>query len=139
MGAARPLACSIKLWSTYHLGRLTAPLTERALRSEAGRTRLLRGTVAKPLNLTEDEARDLVETYNSTTTFTTHLAQTRRGRFHGGAAIDVPVTVAWRIRRSSSLPRRAGRTSSPAHAQTVTLTGCGHVPFWDRRPFRSSG
>lgn len=126
-----PWRCVVKLWSTYHLGRLTRPLTERALRSERGRTRLLKGMVAKPLNLTEEEARDLIETYNSTPTFTTHLAHTRRGRFQGGAAIEVPVTVAWGD-EEKLIPLSARRYDElPSHATTVTLTGCGHVPFWD--------
>jgi len=126
-----PWRCVIKLWSTYRLGRLTRRLTERALKSEAGRTRLLKGTVAKPLNLTQEEARDLIETYNSTPTFTTHLAHTRRGRFHGGATIEVPVTVAWGAEEKLIPPSARRDDELPSHATTVTLTGCGHVPFWD--------
>lgn len=126
-----PWRCVIKLWGSYRLGRLTRRLTARALKSEAGRTRLLRGTVANPLNLTQDEARDLIETYNSTPTFTTHLAQTRRGRFQGGAAIEVPVTVAWGDEERLIPPSARRDDELPAHATTVTLTGCGHVPFWD--------
>jgi pimeloyl-ACP methyl ester carboxylesterase len=126
-----PWRCVVKLWANYRLGRLTRPLIDRALNSETGRIGLLRGTVAKPLNLTEDEARDLIETYNATPTFTTHLAHTRRGRFQGGAAIDVPVTVAWGD-DDKLIPASARRNDElPAHAATVTLTGCGHVPFWD--------
>src|ERR671918_2241090 len=126
-----PWRCTLKLWAMYRLGRLTTPLTERALRSEAGRTRLLRGTVAKPLNLSEEEARDLIETYNSTTTFTKHLAQTRRARFRNGASIQVPVTVAWGD-AEQLIPRKARRQDElPPHTETVTLAGCGHVPFWD--------
>ncbi len=126
-----PWRCVIKLWGNYRLGRLAGPLTRRALKSETGRARLLRGTVAKPLNLTEEEAQDLIETYNATPTFTTHLAHTRRRRFEGGAAIDVPVTVAWGD-EDKLIPSSARRDDElPAHAMTVTLTGCGHVPFWD--------
>ncbi len=126
-----PWRCVVKLWGTYRLGRLTRPLTNKALQSESGRTRLLKGMVAKPLNLTEDEARDLIETYNTTPTFTTHLSHTRRGRFAGGAAITVPVTVAW-CEEEKLIPDSARRDDElPAHARTVTLTGCGHVPFWD--------
>ena len=126
-----PWRCVVKLWATYRLGRITRPLTDRALKSEAGRTRLLRGTVAKPLNLTEEEARDLIETYNSTSTFTTHLSHTRRGRFQGGEAIAVPVTVAWGD-EEKLIPGSARRDDElPAHTKTVTLAGCGHVPFWD--------
>jgi pimeloyl-ACP methyl ester carboxylesterase len=126
-----PWRCVVKLWSTYRLGRLTGPLTDRALKSEAGRTRLLRGMVAKPLNLTEEEARDLIETYNGTRTFPTHLAHTRRGRFEGGAGIDVPVTVAWGDEEKLVPASARRRDELPPHTKSVTLTGCGHVPFWD--------
>jgi pimeloyl-ACP methyl ester carboxylesterase len=126
-----PWRCSLKLWAMYRLGRLTTPLSERALRSEAGRTRLLRGTVAKPLNLSAEEARDLIETYNSTPTFTKHLAQTRRARFRNGASIQAPVTVAWGD-AEQLIPRKAQRQDElPPHTETVTLSGCGHLPFWD--------
>lgn len=106
-------------------------MTSRALRSEAGRTRLLRGTVAKPLNLTEAEARDLIETYNSTPTFATHLAQTRRARFRDGASINVPVTVAWGDQERLIPPKARRQDELPADTRTITLSGCGHVPFWD--------
>jgi pimeloyl-ACP methyl ester carboxylesterase len=126
-----PWQCHLKLWAMYRFGRLTAPLTERALRSEAGRTRLLRGTVAKPLNLSEEEARDLITTYNSTPTFTKHLAQTRRARFRDGAAIEAPVTVAWGDHDQLIPPKARRQDELPAHTKMVTLAGCGHVPFWD--------
>jgi pimeloyl-ACP methyl ester carboxylesterase len=126
-----PWRCSLKLWAMYRLGRPMAPLTERALRSKAGRTRLLRGTVAKPLSLSPDEARDLVETYNGTPTFAKHLAQTRRARFRDGTSIRVPVTVAWGD-RERLIPAKARRQDElPPHTKTVTLSGCGHLPFWD--------
>jgi pimeloyl-ACP methyl ester carboxylesterase len=106
-------------------------LTDRALRTEAGRTRLLRGTVAKPLNLSEKEARDLIETYNSTPTFTKHLAQTRRARFRDGASIEVPVTVAWGDHERLIPPKARRQDELPPNTKTVTLAGCGHLPFWD--------
>jgi pimeloyl-ACP methyl ester carboxylesterase len=126
-----PWRCSLKLWGMYRLGRLTTRITGRALHTEAGRVRLLRGIVAKPLNLSEEEARDLIETYNSTPTFTKHLAQTRRARFCDGADIQVPVTVAWGD-GERLIPSKARRQDElPPHTKTVTLSGCGHVPFWD--------
>jgi pimeloyl-ACP methyl ester carboxylesterase len=115
----------------YRLGRLTAPLTDRALRSEAGRTRFLRGTVAEPLNLSEQEARGIITTYNSTPTFTKHLAQTRRARFRDGASIEAPVTVAWGDAEQLIPPKARRQDELPPHTKTVTLAGCGHVPFWD--------
>jgi pimeloyl-ACP methyl ester carboxylesterase len=126
-----PWRCSLKLWVMYRLGRLTTRVTDRALRTEAGRARLLRGVVAKPLNLSEEEARDLIETYNSTATFTKHLAQTRRARFRGGTSLRVPVTVAWGD-GERLIPAKARRQDElPPHTKAVTLSGCGHVPFWD--------
>lgn len=126
-----PWRCSIKLWGMYRLGRLTAPLTHRALRSEAGRVRLLRGIVAKPLNLSQEEARDLIETYNSTPTFTKHLAQTRRARFRDGASIRAPVTVAWGDDEQLIPPSARRQDELPSHTKTLILSGCGHIPFWD--------
>jgi pimeloyl-ACP methyl ester carboxylesterase len=126
-----PWRCSLRLWAMYRVGRLTTALTERALRSEARRTRLLRDTVAKPLNLSAEEARDVIATYNSTPSFTKHLAQTRRARFRNGASIQVPVTVAWGD-AERLIPRKARRQDElPPHTETVTLSGCGHLPFWD--------
>jgi pimeloyl-ACP methyl ester carboxylesterase len=126
-----PWQCVLKLWAMYRLGRLTAPLTERALRTDAGRTRLLRGSVAKPLNLSEAEARDLIATYSSTPTFTKHLAQTRRARFRDGASIVVPVTAAWGDDEQLIPPKARRQDELPPHTKTVTLAGCGHIPFWD--------
>ncbi len=126
-----PWRCSLKLWAMYRLGRLTAPLTDRALRSEAGRIRLLRGLVAKPLNMSQEEARELIETYNGTATFTKHLAQTRRARFRDGAHIQVPVTVAWGDDEQLIPPKARRQDELPSHTKTVTLSGCGHLPFWD--------
>ena len=126
-----PWQCVLKLWGRYRLGRLTAPLTDRALRSEAGRTRLLRGTVTKPRNLSEEDARDVITTYNSTRTFTKHLAQTRRARFRDGASIEVPITVAWGDDERLIPPKARRQDELPPHTKTVTLAGCGHLPFWD--------
>jgi pimeloyl-ACP methyl ester carboxylesterase len=126
-----PWRCGLKLWGMYRLGRLTARVTDRALRSEAGRVRLLRGIVAKPLNLSEQEARDLIETYNGTPTFTKHLAQTRRARFCDGVDISVPVRVAWGDNEQLVPLKARSQDELPSHTQTVTLTGCGHIPFWD--------
>jgi pimeloyl-ACP methyl ester carboxylesterase len=126
-----PWRCILKLWGMYRLGRLIGPLTERALRSEAGRARLLSGTVARPLNLSPQEARDLIETYNGTATFTKHLAQTRRARFRDGVSIPVPVTVAWGDDERLIPAKARRRDELPPQTKTVTLCGCGHIPFWD--------
>ncbi len=105
-------------------------MESRNYAKRAGRA-LLRGTVARPLNLSAEGARDLIETYNTTPTFTKHLAQTRRARFCDGASIQVPLTVAWGD-GERLIPRKARRQDElPPHTETVTLSGCGHLPFWD--------
>ncbi len=53
-------------------------------------------------------------------------------QFSGGEQISVPVTVAWGEFDHLLLPRQAKRAARliPS-ARMVTLTGCGHVPFYD--------
>ena len=100
------------------LGRLTRRLTERALTSEAGQTRLLRSTVAKPLNLTQDEARDLIETYNSAPTFTTHHSR-RRGAAASTAVSPSRSRSRWPGATGEAHPalRAAETTSCPTHTK----------------------
>src|SRR5882672_11492526 len=53
-------------------------------------------------------------------------------RFHGGSAIDVPVSIAWGGRDLSLLPWQSRfRDELPSCARWMTLRGCGHVPTFD--------
>ena len=53
-------------------------------------------------------------------------------QFSGGEQITVPTTIAWGQYDRLLLPRQAQRAAAeiPA-ARITTLTGCGHVPFYD--------
>lgn len=126
-----PWRCVFQLWSQHKLGRIFAPLTPHLMRSSAGRTLLLRGTVANPRLMPAEAAIEMAATYAQTPCFDAHLAATRRDRFQGGRKIEVPVTVAWG-EKDRLIPRKARRVDElPDHTRTLTLPGCGHSPMWD--------
>jgi pimeloyl-ACP methyl ester carboxylesterase len=126
-----PWRCTMQLSSQHKMGRLFAPLTPRLMRSAAGRSVLLRGTVAKPRQMPPEAAVEMAVEFARTPDFDAHLASTRRERFRGGQRIDVPVTVAWG-EKERLVPRKARRRDElPDHARIVTLPDCGHTPMWD--------
>jgi pimeloyl-ACP methyl ester carboxylesterase len=52
--------------------------------------------------------------------------------FRDGAAIDVPVTVAFGTRDRVLLPPLARRRDElPTQSRWVKLAGCGHIPMFD--------
>jgi pimeloyl-ACP methyl ester carboxylesterase len=126
-----PWRCTLQLSTQHRLGRLFAPIVPALMRSGAGRTLLLRGTIARPRQVPADAAIEMAKTFARTPGFKAHLAATRRERFQGGQAIDVPVTVAWG-EKERLIPAKARlRDELPAHTNFVTLAGCGHSPMWD--------
>ncbi len=126
-----PWRCVAQLWSQHKLGRAFAPLTPHLMRNRAGRTMLMRGTVAKPAQMPAEDAIEMAKTYAQTPCFDAHLAATRRERFRGGSEIGVPVTVAWGD-KDRLIPAKARRLDElPAQTRTVMLASCGHVPMWD--------
>ena len=101
------------------------------MRSDLGRTLLLRNTMARPGQIPADAAIEMATTFAQTPTFDAHLAATRRERFRDGAAIDVPVTVAWGDKERLIPAKARRRDQLPEHTRFVTLRGCGHTPMWD--------
>lgn len=126
-----PWRCTFQLWSQHKLGRLFAPLTPRMMRSAAGRTLLLSGTMAKPRQMPPEAAVELANTFASTPTFDAHLAETRKERFRDGQDIEVPVTVAWGDKERLIPAKARLRDELPVHTNFVTLADCGHSPMWD--------
>jgi pimeloyl-ACP methyl ester carboxylesterase len=128
-----PWRCVAQLRGQYVMGRLFAPLTPHVMRSELGRTLLLRGTMAHPRRISAEAATEMASTFASTPTFREHLSQTRRARFAGGDGIDpsVPVTVAWGDQERLIPAKARLRDELPEHARVLTLPGCGHAPMWD--------
>lgn len=126
-----PWRCVAQLWSQHKLGRAFAPLTPRLMRSGLGRTVLLRNTLAKPRQMPAEAAVEMARTFAQTPAFAAHLTATRRERFRDGAAIAVPVTVAWGDRERLIPAKARRRDELPSHTHYVTLPGCGHAPMWD--------
>ncbi len=126
-----PWRCVAQLKGQHALGRAFAPLVPRLMRSELGRTALLRGTVARPRQVPAEEAIEMARTFARTPTFDEHLAGTRRERFRDGGDIDVPVTVAWGDRERLIPSKARRRDELPAHTRYLTLANCGHSPMWD--------
>jgi pimeloyl-ACP methyl ester carboxylesterase len=126
-----PWRCVLQLWSQHKLGRLFSPLAPHLMQSPAGRTLLLRGTVAKPRQVPADAAIEMAATYARTPCFDEHLAATRRERFQGGQRIEAPVTLAWGEKERLVPGKARRRDELPAGTRVVTLAGCGHTPMWD--------
>lgn len=129
-----PWRSAMQLRSQHALGRVFASLTPRLMRSDLGRTLLLRGTMAKPRQMSAEAATDMATTFALTPAFNQHLAATRRERFREGHKIGVPVTVAWGDKERLIPSRARRRDELPAQTRYVTLPDCGHVPMWDDPP-----
>ena len=135
-----PWRCTMQLWSQHKMGRIFAPLTPRLMRSAAGRSVLLRGTVAKPRQMPPDAAVEMAVEFARTPDFDAHLASTRRARFRDGQQIDVPVTIAWARRSGSSPARPAAATScrimlASSLFPAVATVRCGTTRRSWPRPF----
>jgi pimeloyl-ACP methyl ester carboxylesterase len=126
-----PWRCTAQLWTEHKMGRVFAPLVPRLMRSEVGRSALLRSTLANPRKIPPDEAVEMATTFAATRGFDAHIAQTRRQRFRDGQGIDVPVTVAWGDKERLIPSKARRRDDLPAHTNYVTLPDCGHSPMWD--------
>jgi pimeloyl-ACP methyl ester carboxylesterase len=127
-----PKDAVFKLWLTRRLGKPMLPLTRRMLRSPKGRKAVLGGELARPDRIPVEDAIGLVEDFAAAPGFDAHLAATKRERFSGGEAIEVPVTVAFGDDDKLLNPRRARvRDELPAQTRWLDLPGCGHVPTWD--------
>ena len=60
------------------------------------------------------------------------LSATSRERFHGGSAIDVPISIVWGARDVFLLPWQSRfRDELPLRARWSILDCCGHVPTFD--------
>jgi pimeloyl-ACP methyl ester carboxylesterase len=126
-----PWRCVFALWSQHKMGRAFGWAAPPLLRNTAGRALLMGGTVGRPGQMPAEDAIEMAATYARTPGFGKHLAQTRRARFSGGAALDVPVCLAWG-EKDRLLPAKARLTGElPDAARQVTLPGCGHLPMWD--------
>jgi len=118
------------------LARLNAKIVHR-LFPDAPRTRIGRALAASqvsghPFRMPYEPARDAVHAMAAAPGFRETLRALEKDRFSGGAAITVPVTVAFGTRDRVLLPRAARRRDQlPEQTRWVRLRGCGHVPMID--------
>jgi pimeloyl-ACP methyl ester carboxylesterase len=116
--------------------RLNARIVRR-LRPNAPRTRAGRALAASqvsghPFRMPYEPARDAIHAMATAPGFRETLRALEKGRFSGGAAISVPVTVAFGTRDRVLLPGVARRRDQlPAQTRWVRLRGCGHLPMVD--------
>ncbi|MDA8266880.1 MAG: alpha/beta fold hydrolase [Actinomycetota bacterium] len=113
-------------------GRAVPGLAHRILNHPVGRTIALWTLFGRPWQVPADEATVAFDGFVGCAGFTDLLAQLSPFHFEGGAAIGVPVTVAFGTRDFLLLPRTARhRAELPPQTRWVDLPGCGHVPTWD--------
>jgi pimeloyl-ACP methyl ester carboxylesterase len=116
--------------------RLTAKITRRVA-PNAPKTRLSRGlsfiqASGHPFQLPYEPVRTAVHDMAAAPGFRATLRALEKRQFEDGAAITVPVTVAFGSRDRVLLPGVARRRDElPDQTRWVTLQGCGHVPMFD--------
>jgi pimeloyl-ACP methyl ester carboxylesterase len=130
-----PLVTDALLAVNWRLGQVLGERVVLApLGSRAGRRVALRQIAARPAEVPQDLAREMVATVLASKSFPEHFRQTRRLRFTGGQEIApvVPVRVVWGD-RDRIARRRASRHRDelPAHAVVETWPRCGHMVMWD--------
>lgn len=126
-----PWRCVMQLSTQHKLGRRFAALTPRLMRNGTTRSLLLRGTMAKPRQISPQAATEIAADFARTPGFDAHLASTRRERFRDGRQIDVPVTIAWGEKERLVPPKARRLDELPDQVRVLTLPGCGHMPMWD--------
>ena len=118
------------------LARLNAKIVRRVF-PNAPRTRIGRALAASqvsghPFRMPYEPARDAIHAMAAAPGFRETLRALEKDRFSGGAAITVPVTVAFGTRDRVLLPGVARRRDQlPEQTRWVRLRGCGHVPMVD--------
>jgi pimeloyl-ACP methyl ester carboxylesterase len=127
-----PIRTDAILNANWRLGRLVGPRGADALRLGPIRSVALRGICARPRQVSPEAAVQSARQAIAMDAFPRHFIETRRLRFEGGQAIEVPVKVIWGAEDRVAI---AGKSRSldelPAIASAETWPGCGHMLMWD--------
>lgn len=127
-----PRTVVAKLWAGRRAARLLLPLAPTMMRGARGRRAVLSGAVGRPARMPPAEAVAMLRALALAPDFDRHLKVVKREHFTGGAAIDVPVTVAFGDRDTLLSARHCRhRDQLPAQTRWRRLPGCGHIPTWD--------
>jgi pimeloyl-ACP methyl ester carboxylesterase len=112
--------------------RLTRRLAPHTPRSRPARGMAMIQASGRPFHLPYEPIQTAVHDMAAAPGFRETLRALERSRFEDGAAITVPVTIAFGSRDRVLLPGVARRRDQlPDHTRWVTLAGCGHVPMFD--------
>jgi pimeloyl-ACP methyl ester carboxylesterase len=111
----------------HRAARAALPLIGPLAATGAGRSLLLRGSVAHPRRVPSREAAHLVRAYALAPGFTAVNDAMRASRFEGLERIRCPVTLIWPDR--DRLIERP--VWVPDRITNVVLPDSGHVPMWD--------
>ncbi len=125
--------CQQSLTQALRIAGAVRPVLPAICATGAGRTMLLAQNFAKPWRMTKDEALETITGALDAPAFRPVRDAFDHYTFHDAEELrGVPVTIAWGDRDRLLLYRQAARARRVLPwAQHVTLTGCGHVPFWD--------
>ena len=116
--------------------RFAAKMTRRAA-PNAPRNRLTRGlsfiqASGHPSDLPYEPVKTAIHDMATAPGFRETLHALEKRQFEDGAAITVPVTVAFGSRDRVLLPKVARRRDQlPDQTRWVTLSECGHIPMFD--------
>ncbi len=115
------------------VSRMIANRAESLLRPAAMRRLAFGQVVDHPERIPEAEIGASVRALAFSPWFGATLKAITTGpQFAGGDRITVPTTIAWGEHDRLLLPRQARRAARAIpSARMLTLTGCGHVPFYD--------
>jgi pimeloyl-ACP methyl ester carboxylesterase len=121
---------------TFYTYRAIAHRLKFALPYLAGnpvtRTILLWQFFGRPWAMPPAAAMEVSNAFANASGFDAIFSATLQERFHGGSAIDVPVSIAWGGRDVLLLPWLSRfRDELPSCTRWMTLRGCGHVPTFD--------
>jgi pimeloyl-ACP methyl ester carboxylesterase len=110
-------------------GRRLRPLILAALRTRRGRRAILRSTVARPEEMSADEAIRWVSAWLDAAAYEEANRMMRTLVFERAAEVDVPVTIAWGGADRLVRPPRPQRM--PSGTRYLIAEGWGHTPTRD--------
>ncbi|MTD44247.1 alpha/beta fold hydrolase [Conexibacter sp. W3-3-2] len=112
----------------HRVARTLRPALPALMRTGLGRRAALLGIVARPGDVSPQDALRVASAYASAPAFAATNRAMRSGHFTGGERIRVPVLLAWgELDRLVTPPARA----LVPHAVSITLPGCSHLPMLD--------
>ena len=122
----------LSLQLTLRSSRLLSPVADTVAATRLGRRLMFSQMAAHPERMSAEDAAENLRGVAASRWFEPTLKAMLAEPFSGGEEIAVPVTIAWGEKDHLLLPRQAARAARqiPA-AQSITLTGCGHVPTYD--------